>query len=161
MTKQKNLPDTLNQDQFMRIYRGELERHSDELISEIKQVLAITPNQDVTSAHLVVFPDEYGDGYATVSMYFDGKNKKIDNADKSIFPGRHISFVEYVRDLPLVDVMAYEERFPMRDLTVDMVKQWVAECWWKAGGWNYPLNVEIFAGEGFGKSESILLSKGI
>lgn len=134
-------------DALNRVYLKELDRHSARLIGEIKDFLLIPISDDVTSATAEVFPDEYGDGYTSIGLYLAGKTTK------------HTPFAEYVNDLPLIDVESYEEDISIPDLVVDHVKQWFAECWWKACGWEYELPLEIYGHESFGNGNSIKLTK--
>ena len=59
-----------------------------------------------------------------------------------------------------MDVQAYQDEFSIPDITVDLIKTWFSECWWKAGGWDYRLKVEVQGHDGFGNGELILLSRG-
>lgn len=134
-------------DAISRVYARELGRHSAQLIEEIKSFLANEVASDVKEATVEVFPDEYGDGYTSVGLYLTGQVTK------------HIAFAEYVNDLPLIDVEGYKEEVSIPDLVVDHVKQWFAECWWKACGWDYNIPVELNGHEGFGDGNSIKLTK--
>ena len=146
MSKQKHLPNGMPIDAVSRAYTKELERHSEKLIEEISSFLAQRIPDGVSEATVEVFPDEYGDGVASVGLYLSGKLTK------------HIPFAEYVNDLPLIDVQSYEDEFRVPDLIVDHVKRWFAESWWKACGWQYSLPVELFGHEGFGDCSSIKLT---
>lgn len=130
------------------VYINELERHSNQLIGEIKLFLVEQIPSDVTKATVEVFPDEYGDGYISIGLYLDSPNG-----------AKHVAFAEYVNDLPLIDVQSYEEEFSIPDLVVDYVKQWFSECWWKACGWDYNISVELYGHEGFGNGNSIKLTR--
>jgi hypothetical protein len=152
------MPDGLSIEEFSQIYQSKLNRHSEELIAEIKSMLSQPVHPDVSEISVEVFPDEYGDGYVSVGMYFEGKNKKVDRQDISFFPGRVLSFAENVRDLPLIDVGSYEDKFSVVDVTVDLVKQWFASCWEKAGGTAYLLPVILDGHEDFGNGKSIKLT---
>ncbi len=152
------MPDGLSEQDFSHIYREHLEKHSASLINEIKFMLAQPVRPDVTQIYIEVFPDEYGDGYVSIGMYFEGKNKKIDKSDQSFFPGRYLAFAEYANDLPLIDIETYNEDFYVADLTVDEVKQWFASCWNEAGGKNYHLPVTLRGHEGFGNGKALTLT---
>jgi len=147
MSKQKNLPNGMTIDSLKRVYKKELERHSNQLINEIKSFLSEPIPSDIKEASIEVFPDEYGDGYTSVGLYLTGNTTK------------HIPFAEYVKDLLLIDVASYEEEVSIPDFVVDLVKQWFSECWWKAGGWEYNIPIEVYGHEGFGNGESIKITK--
>jgi len=51
------------------------------------------------------------------------------------------------------------DAFPGIDLQAVTLRRWFAECWWKAGGWGYPLAVEIWIHDGFGDGERIILTE--
>ena len=152
------MPNGLTEEEFSRVYRSHLERHSEALIAEIKKMLSKPVHPDVSEIQVEVFPDEYGDGYASIEMYFDGRNKKIDRKDQSFFPGRSLSFAKYVDDLPMTDIEAYEDGFSVADVTVDLVKQWFASCWEAAGGRVYKLPVKLAGHEDFGDGTVIALT---
>lgn len=97
MSKRKNLPNGMPIDAISRAYIREIERHSPQLIEEIKSFLATDIPEDVKEATVEVFPDEYGDGYASIGLYFAGTTTKS------------IRFAEYVNDLPSIAIESYEE----------------------------------------------------
>ena len=147
MSKQKILPNGLEEDVISRAYKKELTRHQTDLIGEIKRFLVQPIAEDVKSAHAEIFPDEYGDGYVGIGLYLQGVTTK------------HIGFADYVRDLPGIDVFAYQEKdVSIPDLVVNLVKHWFAKSWFKAGGWDYPLEIEVNGHDGFGDGESIALT---
>jgi len=152
------MPDELSIEEFSQIYQSHLQRHSNELIEEIKIMLSKPVHSDVTEICVEVFPDEYGDGYVSIEMFFDGENKKVDRQDKSFFPGRTMSFADNVRDLPLIDVESYDDNFPVTDITVELVKQWFAFCWERAGGSVYQFPVTLKGHEDFGNGKTIKLT---
>lgn len=147
MSKRKILPNGIPVDALNQVYLKELERHSVQLIAEIKLFLTDEIDADVKEATVEVFPDEYGDGYTSIGLYLSGQITK------------HVPFAEYVNDLPLIDVESYKEEVSIPDLVVNHVKQWFAECWWKACGWEYKIPVELYGHEGFGDGNSIKLTK--
>ena len=147
MSKQKKLPERMTIDSLNKVYIKELERHSNQLINEIKSFLSEPIPSDVKEASVEVFPDEYGDGYTSIGLYLTRSTTK------------HIPFAEYVKDLPLIDVQSYEEEISIPDLVVNHVKQWFSECWWKAGGWEYNVPIVVYGHEGFGDGESIKITK--
>ncbi|WP_188150707.1 hypothetical protein [Teredinibacter waterburyi] len=147
MSKQKILPNGLGEDVIARAYKKELARHQPQLIGEIKQFLAEPISEDIKGAYAEIFPDEYGDGYVGIGLYLEAITIK------------HIGFADYVRDLPSIDVFAYQENdVSIPDLVVNLVKQWFAESWFKAGGWDYPLAIDVNGHDGFGDGESIVLT---
>jgi len=51
------------------------------------------------------------------------------------------------------------DEFPGVDLQADALKAWVAECWWKAGGWAYALPAEVVIHDDLGDGERITLTE--
>jgi hypothetical protein len=155
------IPFGLKPDQFAKRFRGLLDKHSNALLAELRKVVATTVGNGVTAATVEIFLDEYGERGPGVGMYFDGEGKKVDHTDPSIFAGRHLPLAEYLRELPSFDRRYFSaEDFRALDLQADVTKAWLAEWWWKAGGWDYPLPVEVAVHDDFGNGERILLSTG-
>ena len=147
MSKRKSLPEGLPEKVIRDAYVKELTRHSSQLIQEVRDFINTAVDDDVKDATVEVFPDEYGDGYVSIGFYFRGPTTK------------HVKFADYANDLPLIDTQAYnEDDIYVADLVVDLVKQWFAESWYKAGGWDYPLAVTLYGHDGFGNGEVIDLT---
>lgn len=154
----RHLPPNIPEKKIEEIYRQELEKLSDGLINQLHEFIKIIPEDSVEFAALQVFPDEYCEGNASIWMYFEGKNKKIDKNDKRLFAGKSLEIYSNFKSLPTLDLNAYKNiNFP--DMLTDLIVEWFAECWWKAGGWYYPIPVEIFGVEGFGCGDIITLTK--
>ncbi len=154
----RHLPPNIPDKKIEEIYRQELEKLSDGLIDQLHEFIKIIPEYCVDSAEFLVFPDEYCQGDAYIQMYFKGKKKKIDKNDKRLLAGQSLEMYSNFKSLPTLNLNAYKNiNFP--DLLTDLIIEWFAECWWKAGGWYYPIPVEIFGGEGFGCGEIITLTK--
>lgn len=145
MNKQKQLPANMPIDAIERVYIKELHRYSDQLINEIKQFLHTPMIDNVTSGTVEVFPDEDGDGVLSIGLYLKAELT------------HYIPFTEDVKDLPMIDVSAYEEE-SLVGLIVDLTQQWFAESWWKAGGWDYSLPLMVYGHDGFGSGDLIKLT---
>lgn len=155
------IPFGLTTDQFATRSRGLLEKHSPALITELREVFAVPIGEAVTSASVVIFLDDPGVGGPSIGLYFDGRNKKVDSSDPTIFPGRVLMIAEYLRELPTFDPSYFsDDEFGALDIQTNVTKQWFAEWWWKAGGWDYPLPVDVSVHDGYGDGESIQLSPG-
>ncbi len=146
MSKQKRLPQGMPIDAIERVYIKELDRYSDQLINEIKDFLKIPLKEDVIEGSVEIFPDEYGDGFLSIGLYL---KSELTN---------HISFVDNVKDLPMIDLINYDEE-NLVDLIVDITQRWFAESWWKAGGWEYKLPLKVYGHDGFGSGIVIDLTK--
>ncbi len=134
------VPYGLDKEQFAAMYRRQLERISKGAIEAIREHLALPIGPGVEDAHVVIFPGEDG-GAPAAWIYYGGKNKKVDSQDLSLFPGRSIELDLGLEPLGDIDERYFirPETFPGLDLIVPLLGRWLAECWWKAGGWAYPL----------------------
>ena len=144
MRKKKSLPNGLPEKVIKDAYDKELSRHSNQLIQEIRDFIKEPISSETKDATVEIFPDEYGDGHASIGLYLNGVTTK------------HIEFASYAKDLPLIDIQSYNENdIYVADLVVDLVKYWFAECWYKACGWDYPLAISVYGHEGFGEGNVI------
>lgn len=150
----------LNQEQFISMYQRKLDHLSDEAIRTLRCLLAIPLSQGVNEASLEVFLDDYS-GASSVWAYWRGKNNKVDHTDQSLFPGRSLEL-----DLGLKALVDIDERyfvdpdtFPGLQLTATLLSRWLAESWWKAGGWAYPVPTTL-AVHDFESYGWVQLSKG-
>jgi hypothetical protein len=134
------VPYGLSQEQFVSMYRRKLEGLSAEAIRSIRALLALEIGPAVDEAHVVIFPGEDGSAPAAW-IYYGGKNKKVDSSDPSIFPGRSMEMQLGFDALTEIDEQYFvdPEQFPGLELIVPLLSRWLAECWWKAGGWSHPL----------------------
>jgi len=41
----------------------------------------------------------------------------------------------------------------------DVLKAWFAECWWKAGGWSYPIPTGVRVHDDYGDAETVSLTE--
>ena len=116
---------------------------------------------DVTCASIEIFVDEYGESGPSIGMYFAGPNTRVDQSDQSIFPGRHIPLAQFARKVDPFDGRYFtEEDFGGLHIVADVAKQWLAEWWWKAGGWNYPIPVDVAVHDEYGDGNSTKLAPG-
>jgi hypothetical protein len=142
------------------MYGRHLERASSGAIKAIKTLLAQPIGPGVDEACVEVFLDEYG-GSPSVWIYYHGKNNRVDSADPGIFPGRSMDLRLGLESLADIDEQYFvePETFPGLALTVPLLSRWVAECWWKAGGWSYPLPTTLSIHD-YGPEKPLVLSKG-
>lgn len=92
-------------------------------------------------------------------IYYQGKNNKVDNHDLSIFPGKSMELPSFFEKLDDFDDKYYSEEFGGVNLIANATKAWLAECWWKAGGWDYPVSVKVWVHDEFGDGNAIELSE--
>ena len=154
------VPYGLNQDQFVAMYSRRLEHASLNAIATIKTLLSRPIGPGVNEAHIEVFLDEYG-GAPTVWIYHRGKHNRVDGSDPSIFPGKSTELRFGLEPLAEIDEQYFiaPEKFPGLMLIAPLLLRWVAECWWKAGGWAYPLPT-ILGVHDYGQDKPVVLSLG-
>lgn len=158
------VPFGLTESQFVSRYRRELDRVSASTIEILRSLFNRAINDDVEAAQVEAFLDEYG-GAPSIWIYYRGGNNKVDHKDESLFAGRSLEF-----QLPLSALADFDERyfmsledgdfeFPGLTLAGDTIKSWFAECWWKAGGWTYPLPTTLAVHDDRGDGNVIKLTE--
>jgi len=158
------VPFGLTESQFVSRYRRELDRVSASTIEILRSLFNRAINDDVEAAQVETFLDEYG-GAPSIWIYYRGENNKVDHKDESLFAGRSLEF-----QLPLSALADFDERyfisledgdfeFPGLSLAGDTIKSWFAECWWKAGGWTYPLPTTLAVHDDRGDGNVIRLTE--
>jgi hypothetical protein len=154
------VPYGLTQAQFQTTYQRKLEGLSKQAIAQVSTLLSIPIAPDVDEAHVEIFLGEDG-GSPDVWMYWRGKNNKVDHADPSLFAGRSMHLKLGLEILAELDEQYFRDpdQFPGLELVVPILARWVAECWWKAGGWKYLVPVMLTVHD-FGTCGSVSLSEG-
>ncbi|MGO2007706.1 hypothetical protein [Vreelandella alkaliphila] len=158
------VPFGLTESQFVTRYRGLLDRASAPAITLLRSLHSRAVNDDVKTAEVQVFMDEYG-GAPSIWIYYHGENNKVDHSDQSLFSGRSLEL-----ELPLSPLADFDDRyfmpmeggeveFPGPALAGNTIKSWFAECWWKAGGWEYPLPTTLAIHDDWGDGAIINLTE--
>lgn len=126
------------------MYQRKLDRLSKQAIAAVRELLAVPVAPGVDGMHVEIFLDEYG-GAPSVWAYWRGPNNKVDRSDTTLFPGRSVELSLGLESLSEVDAryFADPEEFPGTELAVSLLSRWLAECWWKAGGWTYPVPASL------------------
>ncbi|MFT3669659.1 MAG: hypothetical protein QM795_14025 [Pseudoxanthomonas sp.] len=142
------------------MYQRKLDQLSEQAISRLQNLLAVPIVHGVDEAHLEVFLDECG--APSVWVYWRGKNNKVDNIDPHLFPGRSLELELGLGDLADIDEQYFvaSDAFPGLRLAASLLSRWLAESWWKAGGWAYPVPTTLAVHDA-GASGRVQLSKGI
>lgn len=142
------VPYGLNKDQFTSMYRQKLDRVSPIAIQTIQNCLQRPLEAGVTSANVVVFPGAYG-ASPSAWIYYSGDHNRVDHADPSLSAGRSMELPVGLEAMDDIDERYFTdaEEFDGVALTVPLLSRWLAECWWKAGGWNYPVPTLLFVDE--------------
>lgn len=141
-----------------------LEQKEAELLEILVNLFQMPLREDITSADAVIFMDKECENIAGVWIYYDGKNKKIDKNDKSLFPGRSLEIINLSNPQSdailrhISEVSESEEKFEYIDALANLVKGWFAGVWKKADGENYPVPVTLAVHDNFGDGKVVKLS---
>lgn len=158
------VPFGLSEAQFAERYQRELNAASPAVIREFRRLIARPVNADVRHAHVEIFVDDYG-GAPSASIYYRGENNKVDRKDQTLFAGRALDL-----ELPLNALANFDERYflslengeyEFRGLFLagNLLKSWLAECWWKAGGWAYSVPTKLWVHDDRGDGRVIQLTE--
>ncbi len=154
------VPYGLPQEKFAAAYRKRLEHTADTSIAALKRFLALPVSPDVVEVTVEIFLDDYG-GAPAAWIYHRGKHNRVDSSDPSMFPGNVTQL-----DLGLSRLNDFDERyfspaaaFPALQVIAPLLLSWLAECWWKAGGWEYRPSTVLAVHDSFG-TEPVILAKG-
>jgi len=153
------IPFGLNEDQFVKRYRGCLDRVSSGFIKSLQELFSKPVPETVTEAEVQIFLGDDGMEAPSAWIYYQGKNNKVDSSDPSIFPGKSLELPSFLQKMEDFDEEYYSEEFGGTYLIANISKAWLAECWWKAGGWSYPVPVKVWVHDEFGDGDSIDLSE--
>ncbi|HSW03119.1 hypothetical protein [Aquabacterium sp.] len=154
------IPFRLKPAQFRERYQRCLERLSRPAIAAVAAQLALPLHADIRSAEVQIFVGEDDPHQSAVWIYYQGANNRVDSSDTSLFPGRSMELPLGLDGLDEFDERYYtDEDFGGLDLIAQALSAWFAECWWKAGGWRYPLPTLLQVHDGFGGGKAIQLSE--
>lgn len=154
------VPFRLNPQQFSERYAKCLERISGTAIAYLRQHFALPVQDGVDSVEVQVFVPEDDPCVASAWIYYQGKDNRVDSADLSLFAGRSLELAIGLDGLEEFDPRFYTtEKFGGRDIVANALKAWLAECWWKAGGWSYPVPTFLYAHDGVGNGKSVKLTE--
>jgi hypothetical protein len=154
------IPFGLTTEQFVTRQRRWLEKASNALIAELRDVIADSVPSTVTSAEVQIFLGQDGTDGPSVWLYYNGPNRRIDHTDPSIFAGRSRKLALGLAEMPYFDQRYFDsDLFPGIDLRANAIKSWFAECWWKAGGWTFPCPTHLVVHDDFGDGDGIILTE--
>jgi hypothetical protein len=152
------VPFGLNDEQFVKRYRGCLNRVSSSFIDSLRELFLVAVPESVSEAEVQIFLGDDGMEAPSAWIYYQGKNNKVDHSDTSIFPGKSMELSCFLDKMDDFDEEYYSEEFGGTFLIANATKEWLAECWWKAGGWSYSIPVKVWVHDDFGDGEPIDLS---
>jgi hypothetical protein len=99
------IPFGLSESQFLERYRSVLAGAFAHTVEQLRALLACPLEAEVSSAQVEVFLGENG-AAPDIWMYFDGRNKKVDRADPSLFAGRSLPL-----SLELLQLSEFDEQY--------------------------------------------------
>jgi len=143
------------------LFLSELEEDSDSMIEIITDLIEKPLEKNVENAEFLVFVPQFVDeGSHSVQFYLDGKNKLVGSDKPGLYAGNSLRFYE---NFDLSNFSENDEerfdKYNYPDKIADIIMRWFAECWWKAGGWKYPVPVTIASRSVFGSIEPIRLTR--
>jgi len=154
------VPFGLTSEQFSSRFLKSLEKKSPSFIDSLKKLFSVSIPDTVKSAQVQIFIGDDCMETPSAWIYYEGGDKKIDHSDPSIFAGKSLELLSGDYSIPDFDEEYYlDEDFSAGNLIANLTKQWLAECWWKAGGWDYPISVEVWVHDDHGDGMPIQLSK--
>lgn len=133
------VPFVLTESQFVTRYRQCLDRASSRFIDSLRTLFAVNVPETIAEAEVQVFIGDDGIQSPNACIYYQGAHNKVDHADPSLFPGKSLELISLAEFVDEFHPSYYSEEFGGSHLVADTVKTWIAECWWKAGGWSYPI----------------------
>ena len=153
------VPFGLSSEQFKAKFLISLEKISPCFISELKKLFTVSIPESVLGAEIQIFLGDDCMETPSAWIYYEGKQKKINSTDASIFSGKSVELLSGDYAIPHFDEKYYiNEEFNAGYLIANLTKQWLAESWWKAGGWDYPIPVLVMVHDDYGDGSSIKLS---
>lgn len=154
------IPFKLTKEQFVMKYRSLLDRESPRLITILRDLFNQPLSDDIASAEVHIFVESDGYALPSVWIYFSGNNNKIDSSDPTLFSSRSLEIVRSINRLNTFDSRFFSnEDYGGLDLAANVLKAWFAECWWKAGGWDYCCPVMLSVHDDFGDGHNVRLTE--
>jgi hypothetical protein len=154
------VPFGLTLNQFVNRYKRCLNRASPHLIDELRSLFIHHVPSSVKSAEVQIFLGEDGLDRPAAWIYYSGDNNKIDSSNLSIFPGRSMKLSIGLESMDKFDESYFTDpEFGGLSAAANAIKSWFAECWWKAGGWNYLVPARVVVHDDFGDGENMELSE--
>ncbi|MEW5787278.1 MAG: hypothetical protein AB1899_05435 [Pseudomonadota bacterium] len=155
------VPFRLTQPQFAERYRRSLDRASPTAIATLRAHFALPIQDGVLGAEVKIFvSDEEEPDPPAVWIDYLGKDNKVDAADPTLHAGRSLELALGFQACEQFDRrFTTDEKFGGIHLMANALKAWFAECWWKAGGWTYPVPVTLQVHDGFGDGKPVTLTE--
>jgi len=124
---------------------------SDQSVQCIRDFLRQPLSAAVLSVEFQLFVDAENYGAPSIFAYFIGDNLKT--SERSCEIPLNLNELEELDDRYFTDF-----KFGGVNLIADVLKSWFAECWWKAGGWEFGVPVVLDVHDGFGDGRRVQLT---
>jgi hypothetical protein len=154
------IPFKLTPAQFRERYQRGLERASRTAIAAIAAQLALPLAAQIQRAEVEIFVGDEDPHEPAVWIYYQGQDNRVDNSDPGLFPGKSMPLALGLEGLEDFNPRFFsDEKFGGLDIVAQVLVAWVAECWWKAGGWRYPLPALLQVHDGYGGGKPVKLTE--
>ncbi|MQA40355.1 hypothetical protein [Rugamonas aquatica] len=142
----------LTQKQFTQGYLQSLDGLSAHSIQCISNLLRQPINAAVRSVEFQVFVDAENHGAPSIWVYFIGDN--IKTSERSSEMALKLDELDELDDRYFTDF-----DFGGVNMIAHALTSWFAECWKKAGGWDYGVPAVLDVHDGFGDGRRIQLTE--
>lgn len=137
----------MNETAYRTALRATLDAHDGPALERIRALLAALP-EAAREVHVVVFPDQDGEGAFSVHVSLDGPDLYVLN--KTIEPHRPLFKVVHGEEgfEPDLPMFGRDPGFSVQDVIVDTAADWIEALWPRAG--QTPIPVMIYGDEDYG-----------
>ena len=153
MRKRRKLPENLSSGAIENIYIQHVDGYTDRLIDELHDYIIavkssdIDLNNDLDSDIEFVVDEDPLDANPACLDDLDDKNPlplvSIFGEDPLICK----DFVRFIDDFPEIDNSHYlDNDIFVQSIINSIIYDWFSDCWYKAGGWYFPLPGVLFSG---------------
>ncbi|KJJ98823.1 hypothetical protein UB43_15835 [Pseudomonas sp. 21] len=153
------IPYGLSPEQFRTRYQRFLQRAAPVTIDKLRTLLQRSLPDESLTGEVQLFLGEDGLDSSEAWLYLRGENNKVDAADPGLFAGKALDLQLPLENTPEFDAAYFGEDFDGVALIANTLKAWFAECWWKAGGWSWPVALTLNVHDEFGDGERIALTE--
>lgn len=145
----------MTRDDYIQTLTRILDAHAPQALATLDGLVAALPAK-AAGIHIVVFPDQDGEGTFSVVASLEGPDLFVLN--KAIDAHRYLFDVVHTEEGLQPDVPQFdhdETDFDVQDTIVDTAMSWVERLWQARGG--LPLPLQVYGEEGYGTREPLLL----
>ena len=153
------IPFGLSPEQFRERYRSDLQRAAPGVIQHLRELLRQPLEEGLRDGEIQLFLGEgrtRRSGSVVVPEWRQqpgGRQRPAPVSRQGAGPGARPG------TCPDFDEAYFADGFGGVDLLADTLQAWFAECWWKAGGWAWPIPLWLHVHDGFGDGRGIALTE--